>query len=118
MSAEERRRRSQAEAIRSDKKRLSLIYDNVSDVIFVLDVEPEDHYRFVSVNKRFLEVTGLREDQILGRSAGEVDSRAGPRSRLRELQGSRPDGPARSLGGGLRLSDRNKSGRSHGRADL
>ncbi|MHB8053804.1 MAG: PAS domain S-box protein [Candidatus Aminicenantales bacterium] len=51
---------------------LSMIYNNVHDVIFVVDVEPDDRFRFVSVNRRFLEVTGLMEDQIVGRLVHEV----------------------------------------------
>ena len=33
-------------ALRDRENQLSLIYDNVSDVIYVIDVEPGDNYRF------------------------------------------------------------------------
>ncbi len=52
--------------------RLSQIYDIVSDVLFILAVEPDEAFRFVSVNKRFLEVTGLSEEQVVGKPYQEV----------------------------------------------
>ena len=51
---------------------LAMIHDNVHDILFVLAVEPEEHYRFQSVNHRFLEATGLREDQVVGREVTDV----------------------------------------------
>jgi len=51
---------------------LSLFYDNVYDVIFIIGVEPNDHFRFISVNRRFTVVTGLPEDQVVGKLAQEV----------------------------------------------
>ena len=59
-------------ALRDRENRLSLIYDNVSDVIFGIDAEPNDNFRFKSVNRRFLEVTGLSENQILGKLVQEI----------------------------------------------
>ncbi len=60
------------EALRARETHLSLIHDNVYDVIFVIGVEPSDHFRFISVNQRFIEVTGLTEDQIVGKFVQEV----------------------------------------------
>jgi PAS domain S-box-containing protein len=60
------------DTLRDRETRLSVIYDNVSDVVFVIDMEPNDCFRFKSVNKRFLEVTGLTEDQIVGKTYQEV----------------------------------------------
>jgi PAS domain S-box-containing protein len=59
-------------ALREREIRLSSIYDNVSDIIFVLDVEPVDRFRFRSVNRRFLEATGLAENQVVGKLVQEV----------------------------------------------
>ena len=59
-------------ALRDRENRLSLIYDNVSDVIFGIDAEPNDNFRFKSVNRRFLGVTGLSENQILGKLVQEI----------------------------------------------
>jgi len=60
------------EALRRSEQQLELIYDTVSDVIFLLSVEPEDRYRFISVNKAFLQTTGLEVDQVIGKYADEV----------------------------------------------
>jgi PAS domain S-box-containing protein len=57
---------------RADEIRLSTIYNTVRDVIFVLSVESQDRYRFVSVNRRFLEITGLSEEQVVGKLFTEV----------------------------------------------
>ena len=59
-------------ALRDRETWLSLIYDSVSDVIFVIDVEPHDNFRFKSVNRRFPEVTGLSENQIVGKLVQEI----------------------------------------------
>jgi len=60
------------EALRQSEQQLGLIYDSVSDIIFLLSVEPDDRYRFVSVNKMFLQATGLRNDQVIGKYADEI----------------------------------------------
>ena len=59
-------------ALRESEEQLSRIYNNVSDVLFVLAVEPNNNFRFVSVNKRFLDVTGLPEEKIVGKPYQEV----------------------------------------------
>ncbi|HKY79742.1 MAG TPA: HD domain-containing phosphohydrolase [Anaerolineales bacterium] len=51
---------------------LSLVYDNVSDIIYHLAVEPDDRFRFLSVNPAFLKATGLTEDQVVGKLVQEV----------------------------------------------
>ena len=60
------------EALRRSEQQLGLIYDSVSDIIFLLSIEPEEHYRFVSVNQAFLQATGLGSDQVIGRFAHEI----------------------------------------------
>jgi PAS domain S-box-containing protein len=52
--------------------RLSIIYNNVSDVLFVIDAEPGDLFRFRSVNRRFLDATGLLENQIVGKLVQDI----------------------------------------------
>jgi PAS domain S-box-containing protein len=59
-------------ALQESEKRLSLIYDSVGDVLFYLKVEPDDGFRFVSVNHAFLKATGLTSDQIVGKRIEEV----------------------------------------------
>jgi PAS domain S-box-containing protein len=65
-------RRAAQEALRRSEQQLGLIYDTVSDIIFLLSVEADGRYRFVSVNKAFLQTTGLRSDQVIGRYADEI----------------------------------------------
>ncbi|HXQ38164.1 MAG TPA: PAS domain S-box protein, partial [Anaerolineales bacterium] len=65
-------RRAAQEALRQREQQLGLIYDSVSDIIFLLAVEPVDRYRFISINKAFLQATGLRSDQVIGKFANEI----------------------------------------------
>jgi PAS domain S-box-containing protein len=65
-------RRAAQEALRRSEQQLGLIFDTVSDIIFLLSVEADGRYRFVSVNKAFLQTTGLRSDQVIGRYADEI----------------------------------------------
>ncbi|MEX1263193.1 MAG: ATP-binding protein [Actinomycetota bacterium] len=51
---------------------LELIYDSVSDIIYLLSVEPGAIYRFESVNRAFLAATGLTREQLIGRRIEEV----------------------------------------------
>jgi len=51
---------------------LSLIYDSVADVLYYIRVEPDDCFRFVSINQAFLKATGLTSDQIVGKRIEEV----------------------------------------------
>ena len=70
--AEEKKRRRAEEELRASETQLSLIYDGVYDIVFVVRVEPDDVFRFISVNRRFLEATGLQEHQIVGKEINEV----------------------------------------------
>ncbi len=65
------RQRAQ-EILAASERRLSLIFETVSDVLFLLAVEPPDVYRFVSVNATFLDVTGLTRAQVIGKTIEEV----------------------------------------------
>lgn len=60
------------EALQARERELSLIYANVSDVIFYIAIEPDGRYRFLSVNQAFLAATGLTEAQVVGRTVDEV----------------------------------------------
>ncbi len=65
-------RKRAEDAMRARERELSLIYDNVSDVIFHLAVEADGQYRFLSVNRTFLGTTGLAAEQVVGRRVDEV----------------------------------------------
>jgi PAS domain S-box-containing protein len=65
--------RKQAEDIlEASERRLSLIFNTVGDIIYLLSVEPGECYRFVSINPAFLTVTGLVREQIVGKRIEEV----------------------------------------------
>ena len=65
-------RKRAEETLRESRERLASIYETVGDVIFQLAVEPEGRYRFVSINPAFSRVTGLSQDQVVGRAVHEV----------------------------------------------
>jgi PAS domain S-box-containing protein len=65
------RKRSE-EALLEREQRLSSIYQTVGDVIYHLAVEPDETYRFISVNQAFYNVTGLREEMILGKLVNDI----------------------------------------------
>ncbi len=60
------------EELELTEKYLPVIYDTLSEVIFLLAVEPDDRFRFVSVNQAFLAVTGLNMEQVVGKRIEEV----------------------------------------------
>ncbi|WBO85522.1 PAS domain-containing sensor histidine kinase [Hymenobacter yonginensis] len=59
-------------ALREQEKQLSVIFASIADVIFVLDVLPDFHYRFLFVNQAFEDVTGISRQAILGRLVQDV----------------------------------------------
>ena len=60
------------EKLELTEKYLPVIYDTLSEVIFLLAVEPDDRFRFVSVNQAFLAVTGLTMEQVVGKRIEDV----------------------------------------------
>jgi len=64
--------KSAAEASPDSDSRLNFIYNNVADCIFLLAVEPDDCYRFLSINDPFMPITGLRREQVIGKRIEEV----------------------------------------------
>jgi two-component system, cell cycle sensor histidine kinase and response regulator CckA len=55
-----------------EKQWLELTFNSVADCLFLLSVEPDECYRFVSVNDAFLVVTGLKKEQVTGKRVEEV----------------------------------------------
>ena len=55
-----------------DAATLSLIYDSLHEVVFLLTVESDGGYRFASVNRSFLAGTGLTLETIVGKRIDEV----------------------------------------------
>jgi len=60
------------EKSRENQERLASIYHTVADVIFQLEVEENEDYRFVSVNSAFNKVTGLPTEEVVGKLVNEV----------------------------------------------
>jgi PAS domain S-box-containing protein len=60
------------EELAARERQLSLVYQNVADCLFVLAVEANDGYRFVSINDAFLTITGYSAEQVIGKRIEEV----------------------------------------------
>jgi PAS domain S-box-containing protein len=54
------------------QQHLALIFQGVSDCLFLLQIEAEDCYRFLCVNAAFLKMTGLTREQVVGKRIEEV----------------------------------------------
>jgi PAS domain S-box-containing protein len=65
-------RKKAEQALGEREEELSLIYDSVGDVLYFLGVEPDDCFRFLSINQMFLKVTGLAKDLVVGKRIEEV----------------------------------------------
>jgi len=65
-------RKEMEDVLRKGEAKLSLIYQTVGDTLAFLNVEPEEKYRFVSVNQAFLTATGLTKEMIVGKLIEEV----------------------------------------------
>lgn len=59
-------------SLRFHEQQLELVYNTISDVVFLLDVEGADRYRFITANKAFLAATGLTQEQVVGHPLEEV----------------------------------------------
>ncbi|HVN49396.1 MAG TPA: PAS domain S-box protein, partial [Bacteroidota bacterium] len=58
--------------LKINEQRLTSIFKMVGDSIFLLEVENENTYRFVSVNDMFLKTTGLPLESIVGQYVHQV----------------------------------------------
>jgi PAS domain S-box-containing protein len=52
---------------RKNEEYLSTIFNHIHDIVFVINVEPGEKFRFISVNNRFEAVTGLPKELIIGK---------------------------------------------------
>lgn len=65
--------RKKAEAaMLMNERELNLIYNTITDGIFVIDVEGKNKYKFVSVNDSFLTTTGLKKEKVIGKYFEDV----------------------------------------------
>lgn len=58
--------------LRTREDELSAIYENVPGILFYIKIEPEGEFRFASVSRDFLVVTGLTREQVLGSFVRDV----------------------------------------------
>ncbi len=54
------------------QQHLDLIFQGVSDCLFLLQIEADGCYRFLCINAAFLKVTGLTREQVVGKRIEEV----------------------------------------------
>lgn len=65
-------RKQAEEALRASQQQLELIYNTATDVIFLLDVEDGETFRFQSANRAFFTTTGLAPEAVLGKRVTDV----------------------------------------------
>ncbi len=58
--------------VQAHEQQLELIYDNVKDVLYMIEVEPDFRFKFIAVNNSFTAVTGLPQELIVGKYLHEV----------------------------------------------
>nr|WP_294897629.1 PAS domain S-box protein [uncultured Pedobacter sp.] len=54
------------------RQQLSLIYNNVKDIIFMLTVENNKKFKFSSVNQSFYSTTGIQEDSVIDKYVHDI----------------------------------------------
>ena len=59
-------------ALSESEQQLSLVFNGVSDLLFLIRVEPGPLYRWLAVNDAFRRVTGLGDERIVGRRVEEI----------------------------------------------
>lgn len=53
-------------------RKFDLIYNSTNDLIFLLSVEPDHVYRYISVNRAYLQLTKTSREEILGKTPSEL----------------------------------------------
>ena len=59
-------------SVEETNRQLSLIYNSAIDSMWLIEIEDEEQFRFVSINASFTQVTGLERNQVVGRLVEEV----------------------------------------------
>ncbi len=60
------------EELRTKERQLSIVFSSVSEALFYLSAESDERFLILSVNQSFLDITGLPEDQVVGKHIDEV----------------------------------------------
>ncbi len=79
-------RKTAEKALKDSENLLSLIYNAASDIIFLMAVEDNGCYRYVSVNKAYIETTGLTGQDILGKRLEEILSSPDSKPMVKRFQ--------------------------------
>lgn len=74
------------EALRLSEKRLSIIFNGVSDWIVLTEVESANKFRVVAVNQSMLKNTGFSENQIIGKTIDQVLPKDSARHRIDKIK--------------------------------
>jgi diguanylate cyclase (GGDEF)-like protein/PAS domain S-box-containing protein len=53
------------------QERLTMIYESASDLMFLMSVTNENQFTCISVNQAYVSITGLSEEQVIGKSIYE-----------------------------------------------
>ncbi len=102
-----------ADQVRIRERQLSTIYSGVSDALFLLSVEPEARYRFVTVNEAFLAMTGLVPEQVVGKLVHHIIPEPLVVVSPRQIRSGDPRKDHHSMGGDHNLSYRDAMRRGH-----
>jgi len=65
-------RKQMEEVLRVNENQLSAIFNTISDILYLVSIEPNETYRFISVNEMFLKATGLKKEQVINKTILEV----------------------------------------------
>ncbi len=58
--------------LKTREQELSLIFDNLNEIVFLIGVEDNERFKFISVNRAFTLASGLTTSQIVGKYVEEV----------------------------------------------
>jgi PAS domain S-box-containing protein len=56
----------------SHEKQLELIYNTINDIVFMLDVDNQTKFKFVSVNKAFERITGVPAREVVNKQVEQI----------------------------------------------
>ena len=58
--------------VQERERQISLIYDTVGDVIFNVKMDKDENFYFASVNKQFVNVTGIQAGNVIGQQVRKI----------------------------------------------
>ena len=58
--------------LKTQENELSFILNNLTEIVFIIGVEENIRFKFIAVNNAFIQVSGLNEDQIIGKYIEEI----------------------------------------------